>query len=140
MNTIKEAKMTKGGRNDPPTTPRPSEPKGQQPIKSYPECEKMQKVSLQSNVVGEFLDWLSNKKNLSICEFHDAEDDSPFIDKDTGKPAGLYHNNSITNPDYYPTGHYPYHYQIEELLAEFFEIDLNKVEQERRQILEDLQK
>lgn len=108
---LTEGKMTKGERNDPPTTSRPSKPEGQQPEKRYPECEKLQKVSSQSNTIGEFLEWLSYEKNLSLCELDEER-------------------------DYY----HLYHYQIEQLLAEFFEIDLNKVEQERRQILEDLQK
>lgn len=80
----------------------------------YPECEKLAEVSPAPQIVGNFLDWLSNKKNLTLCEWVDNDIDEGH--------------------------HHPYHYQIEELLAEFFEIDLVKVEQERRQMLEDLQK
>ena len=117
MNTIKEGKINKGGRNDPPTTARPTKPKGQQP--NYPECEKLAEVSPQSNVVGEFLDWLSNEKNLTICTY--TEDEDPMVLGDC-------------------SSYYPYHYDTEQLLAEFFEIDLKKVEEERRQILEDIRK
>jgi len=109
---IKEGKMIKGGRNDPPTTERPAPPEGQQP--QYPECEKMTSVRGSADIVGEFLDWLSNKKEYSICGFYSEEPDE-----------GEYH---------------PIDLNIEQLLAEFFEIDLNKVEEEKRQILGDIRR
>ena len=112
MKNIKEGKVVKGGMNTPPTTQRPPEPEGQQP--QYPECEKLAGVSPQSNVVGEFLDWLSHKKEYTICGFYSEEPDE-----------GEYH---------------PIDLNIEQLLAEFFEVDLNKVEEERRQILDDIRK
>jgi len=108
---LKEGKTVKGGRNTPPTTPRPPEPKGQTP--QYPECEKLKMVINASLLIVEFLEWLSSKKNLSLCEWKDG---------------------------YTGQGYYSSHYQIEDLLAEFFEIDLKKVEEERRQIIEDLRK
>lgn len=81
----------------------------------YPECEKMNKVAKESQAIGNFLEWLSKNKKLTLCEF--IEGDAYTYDR-----------------------YIPYHYQIEELLAKFFKIDLNKVEQERRQILEELRK
>lgn len=109
------------------------------PKERYPECEKLASVRPQSDVVGEFLDWLSHKKKLSLCKYYDKED-PPFIDKDTGAPSTLFSNDSMANPEFQSIGYYPYHYQIEQLLAEFFEIDLKKVEKERRQMLEDARK
>lgn len=81
----------------------------------YPECEKMHKVAKETAAIGEFLEWLSENKKLTLCEYIEGYDDT--YDR-----------------------YIPYHYQIEELLAEFFKIDLNKVEKERRQILEDIRK
>lgn len=109
---IKEGKVVKGGRNTPPTTERPSKPEGQQP--QYTECEKMQKVQKESQIIGEFLEWLGSEKEYSICKFCEYEN-----------REGSY---------------YPVQLDKEQLLAEFFEVDLNKVEEERRAILEGLRK
>lgn len=84
-------------------------------MSDYPECEKMTNVRPQSDIVGEFLDWMSNKKEYNICEYHE---DGP------GEAGGYYPINS----------------NIEELLADFFEIDLKKIEEERRQMLDDIRR
>ena len=73
----------------------------------YPECEKLKEVSDKSQVVGEFLDWLSCNKEVCLAKW-EGERLSEF------------------------------YYSPENLLAEFFEIDLNKVEEERREILKSL--
>lgn len=46
------------------------------------------------------------------------------------------------NPDYegWNEGFYPINKRIEQYLADYFEIDLNKIESEKRQILESLRK
>jgi len=84
-------------------------------MESYPECEKMSKVRKQSQLVGEFLDWLMNERGIVLSEYHEGEGRN---DEEELMPISV---------------------RIEELLAEFFEIDLKKVEQERRQILKELQ-
>jgi hypothetical protein len=71
-----------------------------------PECEKMQKVKDRSQAIGEFLEWLQEEKALQLCEWD-----------------GLYKMMPVDIP-------------TEKLLAEFFDIDLNKVEQEKRAILD----
>ena len=71
----------------------------------YPECEKMKKVHTESEAIGSFLDWLSEKGVWLACQ----------EDEDIEKP---------------------FPYQTEELLAEFFDIDLKKVEREKRHMLE----
>jgi len=83
-------------------------------MENYPECEKMSKVKKQSQLVGEFLDWLVNEREIVLSEYHEGE----------GR-----HDDDVLMPISVRT---------EELLAEFFEIDLNKVEQERRQMLKEL--
>jgi hypothetical protein len=60
------------------------------------ECDKLHAIKDQSQVIGEFLDWLEDEHEV-------------FLPK------------SVTN-----------------LLAEYFDIDLEKVEQEKLAILEDL--
>lgn len=85
----------------------------------YPECEKLKKVSEESNKIGAFLDWLMNEKYIHLCTYEEAHE---IDDEDLSE------------------GYYGINRTIEDLLAEYFEIDMDKVEKERRQILEKLQK
>lgn len=77
-----------------------------------PECEKLASVSEKSNELGHFLDWLINENNYVLCEW--TEDDA---EKDYRR---VYLGSN----------------KINEILAEFFHVDLNKVEQERRALLD----
>jgi hypothetical protein len=78
-----------------------------------PECEKMRAVQGQSQVVGAFLDWLSSVKRVHLMV--DFESD----ETDMNGPVQV-----------------PIRESIEELLAEYFEIDLKKVEKEKQALLE----
>lgn len=75
----------------------------------YPECEKMSAVSDKSQVCGEFLEWLNAEKDLHLGSY---------------TSEGLMRGVNV---------------KTEALLAEFFEIDLKKVEAERRAMIEGLQ-
>jgi len=77
-------------------------------MKKYPECEKLAKVSKTSQKVGEFLDWLRGDKEFILCKYIEDDDDGHDL-----VPVGC---------------------NIENLLAEYFEIDMDKVEKERRQM------
>lgn len=72
-----------------------------------PECERMAAVREKSQAIGEFLEWLREEKGWTIAEEYGNSDRL-----------------------------LPVRYSTEALLAEFFGIDLNKVERERRAILE----
>ena len=74
----------------------------------YSEHEKLKAIQEQSQVVGEFLDWLQNEKHPVIAEYQ--KEDPQLL--------------------------YPIYISIEQLLADFFDIDLKKIEIENRQILE----
>jgi hypothetical protein len=65
----------------------------------------------KSQAIGEFLEWMQYDRHYTICK----RDDN-------------------TTCEYYPI-----RTSIEHLLAEFFEIDLKKAEQEKREILQQLQ-
>jgi ribosomal protein S27AE len=71
-----------------------------------PECEKLSNVADESNRIGNFLDWLS-EKDIRLCSYE--EDAEMYFPMSSG---------------------------VENLLAEYFEIDLNKVEKERMALLE----
>lgn len=85
----------------------------------YSECEKIGKVKDQSQAIGEFIDWLQSEKGIVFARYH-IEGKDPIVD---------YLKKLI-----------PVHLSMEKTLAEFFDIDLNKVEEERRAMLDDLRK
>lgn len=77
-----------------------------------PELDRLKAVSEQSQIIGAFLDWLQCDTDLTICEqveSHRRSDDTLYL------PASI---------------------GIEELLARYFEIDLAKIESERRTLLD----
>lgn len=82
----------------------------------YPECEKMAAVKDRSQVIGEFLDWLLNEKEFVIAHYDPYESD---------------HGGETLVCD---------QKDIEIWLAEFFNIDLDKIEKERCQILDEIRR
>ena len=80
-----------------------------------PELDKMMAVQEKSQIIGEFLKWL-NESSLIICEY--------------GVIFDIYEEEM--------DGLLPIRSSKEQLLAEYFNIDLNKCERERQQILTDL--
>ena len=83
------------------------------------ELDKLQKIQPKSQTIGEFLDWLNYTKKYAICAWVE-----------------------ITKGEWeiIPEGYYPVRTQVEDLLAEYFNIDLKKVEQEKQKMLDDLRK
>ena len=77
----------------------------------YSEHEKLEKINDQSQIIGEFLEWLNYEKGYCLCE-------------NLGK---LEHWHPVSE-------------NHEKLLSQYFNIDLNKLEQEKRQMLEKLRK
>ena len=96
---------------------------------AYPEHDKLRAVAPYSQKVGEFLDWLS-EQGVALCRRHDHTEDC--------------------EPDEYAGGAYRERYTCGYLegewvpdaegtidrLARFFEIDLQKIEDERRAMLD----
>jgi hypothetical protein len=69
-----------------------------------PECEKLHKISPQSQMIGEFLEYLQSRG---------------YIIAERWKEVLV-----------------PVHESTNELLAEYFDIDMNKVERERQALLD----
>lgn len=88
---------------------------------TYPELEKLQAVKEKSQEIGFFLEMLLGK--YTLCEFKNEE---TWYDQEF--------DEEFSNPE----GYYPIRRSIQDLLAEYFEIDMDKVEAERRQILKEL--
>jgi hypothetical protein len=85
-------------------------------MSDYPdalECDKLTAVAGDSNLIGQFIDFLVEEKGFAICELRSYS----------------YGGRNIE--DWAPAKVQPH-----ELLAEFFDIDLDKVEEERRAILD----
>lgn len=80
------------------------------PESEYPEHEKMAAVHEQSQAQGEFLEWLANAKGFVLCERNTLDwGDDRFVPADQN---------------------------VERLLAEYHDIDLEKVEAEKRAMLD----
>lgn len=95
-----------------------------------PELDKMKAVKDKSQIIGEFLDIFLGEKGFSIGKCHKHNSSCPGWNDDGERVSGT------TNDCGFHTGEFePCHISIENLLAEFFEIDLNKCEQERLAIL-----
>lgn len=83
-------------------------------LKLYPEHAKMEAVREKSQAIGEFLEWLTNERNLSLAAFD-----------------GFSGENGMLQQVYFDTN---------ELLAEYFHIDLKVIETEKRAMLDALRK
>jgi hypothetical protein len=79
---------------------------------NYPEHEKLKKVSDKSQTIGEFIDWLQNEANYVIGQYKTSKVDREIL--------------------------YPAHEGTQELLAKYFNIDLQKIEDEKRQMLKEI--
>ena len=89
------------------------------------ECEKMLAVHEESQSIGEFLGWLQTEKKVM---FHMEHKHKSACCKKGENVCGW-------------QGQCGYlHASIDQLLAEYFKIDLKKVEQERRQLLKEIRK
>lgn len=82
-------------------------------IPPTPELDRMRGVRDEAATISEFLDWLGSE-NLSICS----------LVKNRANPSDSYYAPISTSN--------------EKLLAAFFEIDLDKIEKERRLLLEQI--
>ncbi len=93
-----------------------------------PECEKLHAVKDKSQVIGEFLEWLQSEKKVQLCLAHEHTDgcfEEDDVDHEDPPHCGCQEGELV-----------PFHTGIEKILAEFFEIDLAKVENEKRALLE----
>jgi hypothetical protein len=95
-----------------------------------PECDKLHSVKDESQIIGNFLDWLfSNGKVL--CKWEDTK----YYDKN-GNLTDKYNRDGYSDLE----GYYPTRDSIENLLAEYFEVNMDKVNKEREELLNWIQK
>ena len=79
-----------------------------------PECERMRAVKDQSQAIGAFLEWVRSTKGWTLTE--------PWTDE-YGRESRI-----------------PASFVMEDLLAEFFKIDLKKVEEEKCALLDHIRR
>jgi len=93
-----------------------------------PELDKMHEVKDKSQAIGEFLEWLRDEKNYTVMRWSKKRDWDDYKEDD---PEGDEDSN---------LGGIPVRDTIEQLLADYFDIDLKKVEEERRMILDTMRR
>lgn len=107
-------------------------------MSNYPEHDKLTAVSEKSQAVGEFLEWLQNQHVRLMVWKEDVEERCPRIFCDDGQVFGKecktchgsgYSRTGKAWVDFSPLG-------ITERLAIYFNVDLNKIEQEKRAMLD----
>jgi hypothetical protein len=102
----------------------------------YPEHERLREVTAKSQAIGEFLEWMSDEgiRRMKYGLYNDLaiHGDAMHVaeDCDVCDDYGFY---EVTREGYVPDGR-----SIETLLADFFVIDRDKLEAEKRQMLEEL--
>ena len=78
----------------------------------YPEHEKLKEVRHKSQAIYDFLEWAREKDIYLVQSFYDEDEGVPF----EGAPQQ----------------------PVQQLLAEFFEIDLMKLEEEKQRMLDSI--
>lgn len=96
--------------------------------KDYPEHQKLQAVKDKSQAIYDFIEWL-NQKGYHICEKVNT------IENEVGKLDDDEKENWKIGWDWMQAN-----LPMEKTLAEFFGIDLNKIENEKRAMLDLLRK
>ena len=102
---------------------------------AYPELERLSSVSDKSQAIAEFVEWLKYEKKFQICEYEESTWLTP--DGEEVHKAGINREKDIR---ILTEGFQPVHTSIQDLLAEYFKIDLQKVEVERRRVLDDFRR
>ena len=92
-----------------------------------PELNRLQAVTDKSQAIGQFLEWLRDEKHLSLGSPHEHDDG---CENEQWPNKGRKFLCGFSTGDLMPN--FP---NIEKLLAEYFEIDLDKCERERRRLL-----
>jgi hypothetical protein len=93
---------------------------------SYPEHEKMKAVHEESQAIGEFIEWLGWKKEIRFAKWiKESVTHEDIWGKNPPKTTEIDNFIQIELP-------------IEQTLAEFFNIDLTKIKQEKRAMLDEL--
>lgn len=93
----------------------------------YPEHEKLSAIKDQSQICGNFLEWLRGKYTFAKAHSHNEDCASQVMRR--GYDCGCFEGQLLPdNPS------------IERLLAEFFGIDQKRLEKEKQHMLDSIRK
>lgn len=81
---------------------------------NYPEHEKLSGIKEQSQALGSILDWMFNEKGWYLVEWKEDDD-------------GYKQRYAITS-------------NVNQILAEYYKVDLVKLEEEKMQMLDEIRK
>ena len=101
-------------------------------MSKYPEHEKMKAVETESQPIGEFLEWLLHLKRVKSGRFTRFEDDAIGIESPVELAIWRPRLDADSTLITWSFG------GIEKLLADYFKIDLKVIEQEKRQMLDEM--
>lgn len=120
-------------------------------MSTYPEHDKLSAIHEKSQAIGEFLEWLEGQ-GVKLCRYQDEfETRDVYVHRDTGeRKARLREPEGVEALRWLPTGETKdvkvgegFHIvvdRVEVLMAEFFGVDLAKLDAEKRQMLDELRK
>ena len=110
----------------------------------YPEHTRLQAVVKESQACGDFLEWLKNQRGVTLMRWEATNDSEPCW-KGRSFPLGPEESHEgckkcngtgvIDRTDHAWVRYPP---STERLLADYFQIDLDKIEQEKQRMLEAL--
>jgi hypothetical protein len=106
-------------------------------MSDYPEHDKMQTIAEHSQKIGEFLDWLRHEKHVQMLTTSVFTERCPVAScdpRDEGQYCPRCDNTGVIQIK----ADTPFWPNPVSLLAEYFEIDLDKIEDEKRAMLEKL--
>ena len=95
----------------------------------YPEHDKLAVIAERSQEIGDFLEWLDSQ-GLVVCRWHET-----YVEEMDDPDGKSFFNPSGKIRHYDPAGYRPANENTEKLLAQYSEIDLDVLEQEKRTML-----
>ncbi len=93
----------------------------------YPEHEKLKALDNKNIVCGNFLEWLQDTKGYVLCEEHEH---TSYCYDEEGNMNCEYGNGDMM----------PVRLNIESILADYFDINTKKLEEEKDKMLKDMRR
>ena len=112
-----------------------------------PELDKMIANRDNSQAIGEFMDWMMNKKQVLFriqqpekIEYLDKDFEKECKKLGFGTPQERAHRYNNSTKWEHVGGLVPFNVNIENILAEYFGVDLKKAEKEKLALLDNIRK
>ena len=104
---------------------------------NYPEHDKLAAISDKSQVIGEFLDWVADEKKIIRARW--LEKETNWVEGDEGFGTRYHEEHDAVGRYETIREHLAQDTtSVQDLLAEFFNIDRDIIETEKRQMLDEM--